>query len=41
VDATPVLRALSDAGRRVRGLTVAEARLEDVFLHLTDPPGRT
>jgi len=41
VDATPVLRALSNAGRRVRGLTVAEARLEDVFLHLTDPPGRT
>ena len=41
VDATPVLRALSDAGRRVRGLTVAEARLEDVFLHLTDPQGRT
>jgi hypothetical protein len=32
VDATPVLRALSDAGRQVRRLTVAEASLEDVFL---------
>jgi ABC-2 type transport system ATP-binding protein len=35
IDAAPVLRAMFDVGHEVRELTVAEASLEDAFLHLT------
>jgi len=36
-DATPPLRTLFAAGRRVEGLVVTEATLEEAFVHLTSP----
>ena len=36
-DAEPPLRVLFAAGHRVEGLIVAEATLEEAFVHLTSP----